>query len=170
MSVLIEASVVGLESLQVGLARMAALGQRPRPIWDAIGQYGESSTRLRFKNQAGPDGQRWKPSRRAQQSGGQTLVMKARLLRSITHRADNTGTSWGTNAIYAGIHQFGGTIKAKGGGALRFRTPGGSFVSVKKVTMPARPFIGVNAEDGREMLGVTNDAINLAARNRGSAT
>ncbi|OYZ03497.1 MAG: phage virion morphogenesis protein [Polaromonas sp. 28-63-22] len=170
MSVLIEARADGLQGLQAGLARMAALGQRPRPIWDAIGQYGESSTRLRFKNQAGPDGQRWKPSRRAQISGpGRTLIMKARLLRSITHRADNSGTSWGTNVIYAGIHQFGGTIKAKGGGALRFRLPGGGFVTVKKVTIPARPFIGVNADDGREMLALTNDAIDVAARNRGGA-
>ena len=170
MTVLIDARADGLEGLQAGLARMATLGQRPRPIWDAIGNYGESSTRARFKKQAGPEGQRWKPSRRAQLVGGQTLVLKARLLRSITHKADNSGASWGTNVIYAGIHQFGGTIKAKGGGALRFRTPGGGFVTVKKVTIPARPFIGVNADDGREMLALTNDAITLAARNRGGAT
>ena len=169
MSVLIEARADGLEGLQAGLARMAALGGNPRKIWDAIGQYGESSTRTRFKKQAGPDGQRWKPSRRAAQVGGQTLVLKAHLLRSISHRADNSGTSWGTNVIYAGIQQFGGTIKAKGGGALRFRLPGGGFVTVKKVTLPARPFVGVNADDGREMLALTNDAIDLAARNRGGA-
>src|SRR3990167_2397360 len=116
----VEAHTVGLESLEGALLRMANLGQRPRPIWDAIGQYGESSTRLRFKKQVDPDGKRWKPSIRAQQSGGQTLVAKARLLRSITHRADDRGTSWGTNVIYAGMMQDGGVIKPKAAAALRF--------------------------------------------------
>lgn len=156
-------------ALNGGLRRMAALGQQPRPIWEAIGQYGESSTRLRFKNQVGPDRKRWIPSIRAREVGGQTLVMKARLLRSITHVADNNGTSWGTNVIYAGTHQFGAVIKPKAAGALRFRMPGGNFVTVKKVTIPARPFIGLNMDDGQEMLALTNDVIDLAARNRGAA-
>lgn len=166
--VLIEARSDGLEALNDGLRRMTALGERPRPIWDAIGQYGESSTRLRFKNQVAPDRKRWLPSIRARVTGGQTLVQKSRLLRSITHSADNNGTSWGTNVIYAGTHQFGAVIKPKTAGALRFRIPGGRFVIVKKVTIPARPFIGVNEEDGREMLALTNDAIDLAAHNRGA--
>jgi phage gpG-like protein len=165
--IVIESYSNGLDALNDGLRRMAALGERPRPIWDAIGQYGESSTRLRFKNQVGPDRKRWVPSIRARETGGQTLVQKARLLRSNTHSADNNGTSWGTNVIYAGTHQFGAVIKPKAAGALRFRMPGGRFVTVKKVTISARPFIGVNAEDGREMLALTNDAIDLAARNRG---
>lgn len=164
--IVITASNLEAWALDGGLRRMAALGQQPRPIWEAIGNYGESSTRLRFKHQAGPDRKRWVPSIRARQAGGQTLVMKARLLRSITHNADNNGTSWGTNVIYAGVHQFGAVIKAKGG-SLRFKMPGGNFVTVKKVTIPARPFIGLNADDGREMLALTNDAIDLAARNRG---
>lgn len=166
--IVIESYSDGLEALDGALRRMAALGERPRPIWDAIGQYGESSTRLRFKNQAGPDRKRWVPSIRARLAGGQTLVQKARLLRSITHNSDNNGTSWGTNVIYAGTHQFGAVIKAKAAGALRFRIPGGGFVTVKKVIIPARPFIGVNAEDGREMLALANDAVDQAARNRGS--
>lgn len=164
----IEAYSNGLEALEGALQRMALLGQSPRPIWDAIGQYGESSTRLRFKHQVGPDRKRWKPSLRAQASGGQTLVLKARLLRSITHKADNQGTSWGTNVVYAGVHQFGAVIKPKSAAALRFRLPGGGFVTVKKVTIPARPFVGVNAEDGREMLALATEAVDLAAQNRGS--
>lgn len=167
--IVIESYSNGLEALDGGLRRMAALGERPRPIWDAIGQYGESSTRARFKNQVDPERKRWVPSIRAQQVGGQTLVFKARLLRSITHNADNNGTAWGTNVIYAGVHQFGDVIKPKTAGALRFRMPGGGFVTVKKVTIPARGFVGVNAEDGREMLALANDAVDQAARNRGSA-
>jgi phage virion morphogenesis protein len=163
--IVIEAYTNGLEALDGALARMAALGQRPRPIWEAIGQYGESSTRMRFKSQAGPDRKRWVPSIRAREVGGQTLVQKARLLRSIAHSSDNNGASWGTNVIYAGVHQFGAVIKAKSAGALRFRLPGGRFVTVKQVTIPARPYLGVNAEDGREMLAAANEAVDVAARN-----
>lgn len=165
--IIIESYANGLEALGGAFSRMAAQGQHPRPIWEALGQYGESSTRMRFKNQAGPDRKRWVPSIRARQSGGQTLVLKARLLRSVSHRADNSGAEWGTNVIYAGAHQDGAVIKAKSAKALRFRMPGGGFVSVKKVVLPARPFVGVNAEDGREMLALSHDAVDLAARKGG---
>lgn len=163
----ITATADGLQGLDAALGRMVALGADPRPMWQAIGNYGENSTRLRFSKQIGPDGQRWKPSARARATGGKTLVASARLLRSITHRADNRGAEWGTNVKYAGIHQTGGEIKAKGR-ALRFRVPGGGFVTVKKVTMPERPSFGVNAEDGREILALAHDAVDLAARNRGA--
>ena len=161
-----EARTVGLEGLENALLRMVNLGQRTRPIWDAIGQYGESSTRLRFKNQTDPDGKRWKPSLRAQASGpGRTLIQKARLLRSITHRSSDRGTAWGTNVIYARVHQDGAVIKPKSGGSLRFRLPGGNFVSVKQVTIPARPYIGVNADDGREIIALATEVVYNAGRN-----
>ena len=165
--IVIEAYSNGVEALDGALSRMVALGLRPRPIWQAIGQYGESSTRMRFRNQVGPDRRRWVPSIRARQVGGQTLVQKARLMRSITHNADNNGAEWGTNVVYAGVHQFGAVIRAKSAGALRFRLPGGGFVTVKKVVIPARPFLGVNAEDGREMLSLAHDAVDIAARKGG---
>ena len=170
MTVAVEVHIQGLSQLGAGLDRMAALGERPRPIWDAVGQYGESSTRLRFKRQTDPEGARWKPSIRARESGGTTLQLKGAyggLLGSITHNSTNSGTAWGTNKKYAGIHQFGGTIKAKGKN-LRFQI-GGRFVSVKAVTIHKRSFVGVNADDAREILAVANDAIDLAARNRGGA-
>ncbi|MDO8776606.1 MAG: phage virion morphogenesis protein [Burkholderiaceae bacterium] len=162
----VEAHTVGLESLEGALLRMANLGQRPRPIWDAIGQYGESSTRLRFKKQIDPEGKRWIPSRRSQAFGpGQTLIQKARLLRSISHSSDNNGASWGTNVKYAPTHQFGAVIKPKSGGALRFKIPGVGFVTVKKVTIPARAFVGVNPEDGREIESIAAEVVYNAGRN-----
>jgi phage virion morphogenesis protein len=167
--IVISATNLEAWALDDGLRRMAALGQQPRAIWDAIGQYGESSTKLRFKNQTGPDHKRWIPSLRVKAAGGQTLIQKAHLLRSITHTADNNGTSWGTNLIYAPVHQWGAVIKPKGAGALRFRVPGGGFVTVRQVSIPARPFVGLNADDGHEMLHLVDEAINQAARNRGAS-
>ncbi|MCB0072832.1 MAG: HK97 gp10 family phage protein [Caldilineaceae bacterium] len=45
------------------------------------------------------------------------------------------------NLVYAAIHEFGGVIRAKGGGYLRFRTKDGQWHTVKEVTIPARPYV-----------------------------
>lgn len=166
-AVLISASATldGAVALQQGIARLRALGERPRPIFDAIGAYGESSTRLRFKKGIDPEGKPWKPSLRAQATGGQTLVMQGAhggLLGSITHRADDNSAEWGTNKVYAAIHQFGGVIKPKRKKSLRFRLANGAFVTTKRVVMPQRAFLGVNEEDGQEIQAVTLDVVKAA--------
>lgn len=45
------------------------------------------------------------------------------------------------NLVYAAIHEFGGVIKAKGSGYLRFKTKDGYWHTVKEVVMPARPYV-----------------------------
>ena len=165
----IDARVDGLEGLSAALARMNALGQRPREIWEKIGNYGANSTKIRFARGRDPERKPWLPSIRVKTQGGQTLVLKAHLMRSISHTADNSGAAWGTNVKYASTHQFGAVIKAKSAGALRFKIPGAGFVTVKAVKIPARRFLGVNADDGREMLALAHAAIDLAAKNRGGA-
>lgn len=162
MAVATSAVLEGLQALDEGIARLRRLGESPRPIFEALGQYGESSTRLRFKKGIDPDGARWKPSLRVLTSGGQTLVRKGAqggLLGSITHRADDTSAEWGTNKIYGAIHQMGGEIRPRGAKSLRFRLANGAFVSTKRVRMPARRFLGVNSEDGREIEAITVDVI-----------
>ena len=47
----------------------------------------------------------------------------------------------GTDLIYAGIQEFGGTIKAKNAPYLVFRTEDGRWHRVKSVTLPARPYM-----------------------------
>jgi phage gpG-like protein len=48
----------------------------------------------------------------------------------------------GTDLVYGPVHEFGATIKASGKPYLVFQLPAGNWVSVKKVTIPPRPFIG----------------------------
>lgn len=55
--------------------------------------------------------------------------------------------SWGPNGVhvtsskwYAGVHNAGAHIKAKTAPYLKFRLPGGQFVSTKEVTIPRRQF------------------------------
>ncbi|NLI41974.1 MAG: hypothetical protein GX421_12505 [Caldisericales bacterium] len=54
---------------------------------------------------------------------------------------------FGSRVPYAAIHEFGGEIKPVSKKYLRFRTFDGSWHSVKKVIMPARPFLRPAAAD-----------------------
>lgn len=151
MAVSLEIGVNELGVAQVKLERLARRAADTHPLMDAIGESLESSTRLRFRNETGPGGQRWKPSLRARHEGGQTLTESRQLRDSITHEATRDTARVGTNVIYAGVHQFGATIRAKGGyngnGHLRFSIPGLGFRSPLEVVIPARPFLGIDQDD-----------------------
>lgn len=90
---------------------------------------------------------KWKRSYRAILEGGKTLVATARLKSSIKYRARPNEVEVGTNVIYGGIHQLGGTIRPKRKKALKFRLADGGFRTVKSVKMPARPFLVAQDED-----------------------
>ena len=92
--------------------------------------------------------------------GGKTLVDSARLMQSITSNASDTGVEVGTNVLYAAIHQFGGTIRAKTSRGLRFKIGKGrdaSWATRQSVTIPARPFLGIDAEDEAEIIQIATD-------------
>ena len=114
------------------LGRAAARLADPALMLDEIGGRLEASTRQRFEVGVGPDDVPWKPSLRAQEHGGQTLVDTARLRNSITHVVNGSELLVGTNVIYAAIHQFGGR-------AGRDRS----------VELPARPYLGISGDDER---------------------
>lgn len=144
------------------LQRLIALGRNPEPALREVADLGESSTRLRFRLQAGPDGQRWKPSLRVQLMGGSTLTRDGHLSGSISGNAGKDFAEWGVNRIYAAIHQFGGVIRAKAG-ALKFVIPGIGFRIAKAVRMPARPFLGVNDHDRSDILDIFERHIGAAS-------
>lgn len=145
------------------LLRLLALGNNPAPAMQDIASVGESATRLRFRTQIGPDGKRWKPSLRAQIQGGRTLTKDGHLSGSVSASHGRDYAEWGVNRIYAAIHQFGGVIRAKSAGALKFKLPGGGFAVVKAVRMPARPYLGVNDTDRRDILDILSRRIEGAA-------
>ena len=53
----------------------------------------------------------------------------------------------GSNLEYAAIHNYGGTIVPKNGKVLAFPGLGGATILAKKVVIPARPFMGIGAQD-----------------------
>lgn len=155
----VDARIEGLEAAQQALARLRESGAKLRPVMAVIAQDLESSTKLRFTDGRGPDGKPWLPlsaatriSRAKRAAGGkvyvknrtrttaaftraflggmQPLLDTGRLRNSITSRASNDFAEVGTATVYARIHQFGG--KAGRG---------------RKVTIQARPFIGMSADD-----------------------
>lgn len=139
------------------LNRALAEAGDAEPLLDEIGASLVTSTQIRFERGQGPDGKPWKPSAR----GGQTLVDTGRLLGSVTHRVSGRQVEVGTNVLYGAIHQFGGTIRPKAAGKLRF-TIGSEVIFADKVEMPARPYLGIDAGDEAEIAAIVNDHLSGA--------
>lgn len=152
MTARITVGLEGLDQAQVALASVAELAEDPVDFFDVVGAALVASTQFRFEEERDPDGDPWPPSMRAIVENGRTLTDTARLLQSITHEADSRGVSVGTDVIYAGVHQFGAIIRAKNAPKLAYQLPGGlGWRRVDSVKIPARPFLGVDAEDAQEI-------------------
>lgn len=145
--------IEGEQKLVDSLNRLSSPEERVA-LMDGIGAYGVSSTHQRFIDKKDPDGKAWPESLRAKEKGGQTMRDTARLFQSFTYAATKASAAWGTNTVYAGIHQFGGEIVPTNKQALAFRLANGAFVMVKKVKMPKRAFLGVDATDRTRIAGI----------------
>ncbi|MEM0953292.1 MAG: phage virion morphogenesis protein [Pseudomonadota bacterium] len=136
-----EAFDIELQNRQINrLITKLINARKTAPLMDEVGRIMVSDTRLNFRQQRGPNGEKWKPTAR----GGQILSDTGRLRNSIRYDAGVDQVRIGTNIIYGPIHQFGGTIKAKNGPYLKFMI-GDKFVQVPSVDIPARPFIGIGS-------------------------
>lgn len=141
-----------VQRLMKRLGRIAGVDKAG--INNAIAEGLRTSTIERFLTEKSLEGKKWKQSIRAKEEGGKTLTKSATLRSSIHSDASADGLAVGTNDIRAATHQFGDTriIKPKRKKVLRFRVDG-HWVSKKevKVTIPARPFLGVSEEDEEEI-------------------
>jgi phage gpG-like protein len=145
-------------AFEAAIGRLVSGFEDTEPLAEIFGAYLESSTIERFDTETAVDGSAWSKSIRAKEDGGQTLTDSAQLRSSIHAEPANGSVRWGSNKIYARIHNEGGTIRAKGGGKLKFNLPGGlGFRSVDEVTIPARPFLGINSEDEAELIALAED-------------
>ena len=123
-------------------------GQDRAMLLRAIGVGLVEATMEHFATATDPTGQPWKallPAYAAMKSGPGILRergMSGGLQGSITFNVANANTvEWGSNKVYAAIHQFGGVIQPKAAKALVFRL-GGRLVHARRVTIPARPYLG----------------------------
>jgi phage gpG-like protein len=135
------------------LARLADLDKNA--LLDNLGGLGVSQTQRRITSEkTSPDGEPWKPNRR----GGSILFLEGHLNSSIAHEVGRDDVSWGSNLVYAAIHQTGGTITAKNGKSLHFQI-GNQHFFPKSVTLPARPFLGLSDDNKTEVVDALNDWI-----------
>jgi len=146
----------------------------PQPVLEEIGEAMVSSTKQRFIDSRDPAGRKWKrlaydtvlgrlggrrkaftkrgrlraAARRKLTTGGgiKPLINSGDLLSSIDRQVRGNEVIVGSDMKYAAIHQFGG--KAGRG---------------RKVTIPARPFLGLSGDDEREVRSI------LARRIEGAA-
>lgn len=139
------------DPVMAALAELSAALTDGTEIYDGIGAAMVARTKMRFDAGVGPDGNPWPPSIRAILEDGKTLVDKGILKNSMSHIPTPNSVTWGTHVIYAAVHQFGATITPKNGDFLHFLWPGVGLFTVKSVTIPARPFIGLSNDDRAEI-------------------
>lgn len=155
---LINVSLDNAESTIATVRDLAARARDRRGLWEAIGMSLVTSTQMRFERGVAPDGSAWPASVRVQlgQGEGKTLIDSGRLLDSITFEADDRGVDVGTNVIYAAVHQFGATIRPVNAAKLHFKLGGEDFF-LDEVTIPARPYLGLDDDDEAEIIRIAEE-------------
>lgn len=147
------------------MARLAAQPSLVQPALKNIGVALVRSTRQRFADQKDPQGQPWKPlnPEYAKAKGGgkilQKLGMRGGLLGSIVWQLEGSTLQIGTNKIQAAVHQFGAVILPRNAPALVFRI-GKKLIFAAEVTIPARPYLGISADDRTEIAEIVEDHVN----------
>lgn len=129
-------------------------------LMDDVAGHLEARTSERFEKEQAPGGKPWQPTRR----GGAILRDTGRLAASITSSASASQARIGSNVIYAGIHQAGGTIRPVNAKALAIPLPGGGIALAQEVTIPARPFLGIDGEDEAAIEDIVGEHIDRVLR------
>lgn len=124
------------------LTGIASRLQKPRQLYGLLGETLKKIHAERFKKEIDPQGNNWQPLSartlaRKQKKGKSTKILRqdGYLSDRTAYNYDDKNVEFGSDAKYARLHQFGG--KAGRG---------------KKVTIPARPWLGVGAQDEQKLL------------------
>jgi len=175
------------EQIATALDRVADAGLNPQPLFDDIGASMVVSTQQRFLTETDPSGRKWqrhaKSTVRRRGAGAPILRDRNLLFRSLTHNATGGYVEWGTNRVDGGIHQFGGTIQqyarsqkasfaknrkgkwrfAKHSDRRKSKVTKHITIAAHAVTIPARPYLGVDAEDRKLILDMIETYVTNAA-------
>ena len=123
-----------------------------------IGEEVESQTQERFDDQKSPEGKTWQSLaqktldyyREHGKGGGRLLEQEGMLRSSIEIQVDDWSVLVGATMAYAAIHQYGGEIRPKARPSLY--VPG--YGMLKKVTIPARPYLGISTSNAERIMVV----------------
>lgn len=156
------------QDVRAAFDRLLANDRDLTPAMRAIGERLSETTKRRFETGTGPDGQRWAPNSRAtyealarkrgtfNKRDGKLSAKSTGLLASkkpligeskalsttINYRPTATSVTIGSPMVYAAMQQFGGT-------KATFPKLWGDI--------PARPFLGLSAQDKSDILEILQD-------------
>lgn len=119
------------------LQQIANQLEQPRRLYGILGETLKKIHTARFKAEQDPDGNNWKALddrtlalKRKRGKSPKILRQDGYLADKTAYNVSNDGVEFGSKEVYARLHQFGG--KAGRG---------------KKVSIPARPWLGVGKND-----------------------
>ena len=182
--------VDGLTQLNGRLMAMLKDVDNLRPLYDEMGMFLVGVVRQNFIDQGRPE--KWMPSVRAKVTGGKTLRDTGALMNSIDHESTDKGVKIGPSGPAAKYGAMmgegtaglpGGVLKPKNpdgflmfsmttgmrkkslktGALLKHAVEQSSFIKVKEVAIPARPYLYIPPEDQAK---VAQMAIDFLARRR----
>ncbi|TCO74287.1 phage virion morphogenesis protein [Rhodovulum euryhalinum] len=141
--------------------------ERPEGFYKLVGDAIVNSTKENFQSESAPDGTPWAPHApstiRQRIRRGQVPITKLRtnsfgqtLYNQLNARPSPEGVTVGSPMPYGAIHQLGGTVKRQ---ARTGRLFGRDSVSVRAytITIPARPYLGLSAEDEETIIQIADD-------------
>lgn len=159
------------KNILAALGRLRDVGVVGEGLMRRIGPGLVANIQARIDRGVDPDGSAWKPLNPAyaalKQGGGilRGRGMQGGLEGTLTFRVSGSSIEVGSGKVYAAVHQFGATIVPKNAKALVFRMgSGGGLVHAKKVTIPARPYLGFSEADRLTVLDAVDVAIKVALK------
>ena len=154
------------DRLSPALMAVAKAVDSMTPVMQDIGEYLIKSTRERFPKGEAPDGSKWAPkspttleaygARKSNRVDTRPLFGPTGLLsQQIFYQVRPNEVQWGSNRIYAAVMQLGAGKGAFGTTSRGSPIPWGDI--------PARPFLGVSAEDETQIFAILSDYLQTAA-------
>lgn len=140
---------IQVEGLAAAAGRLDALARvEMHELAFGLARLGRRQTQRRIETEkSSPEGQAWPKTREGR---GALFVTGHHLYQSIQDHVSGLTASWGTSWIGARVHQFGAVIVPVRAKALAFRV-GGKTIFRKKVTIPARAYLGISAANRAEI-------------------
>ncbi len=159
------------KAFHLAIAQLKRAGGQLRPLLQDIGEHLVETTKRRFDTSRAPDGSAWAPNRpityaryldrfkgshgkdgRLSKRGAERAAAKKPLIgesralsTTIHYTVSGERVDVGSSMVYAAVQQFGAKARSFTGG----KSPWGDI--------PARPFLGLSAEDGRTILDMARD-------------
>jgi len=118
-----------------------------------VGDYLTEQHHQRFVDEKSPGGEAWAPLSeltlsRKTVNADKILTEHGGLSDTLHYNVDSESLEFGSNLAYAAMMQFGGTTSSQS--------------MFPNQAIPARPFLGINAEEKDEVVRIIEDHIQLA--------